>query len=123
MVFYTPESPQATPAFLPRSDYHPAVDEVKIFAPGTVANLGPGFDVLGLALDHPGDTVTARRAGSPGVRIASIQGDAGVLPLEPQKNTAGIAAIEVVRRAKASIGANSHVYILQRLPSLCLSFH
>ena len=82
---------------------------MKIFAPGTVANLGPGFDVLGLALDHPGDTVTVRRAGSPGVRITSIRGDAGVLPLEPKKNTAGIAAIEVVRRTKTSIGVELEV--------------
>jgi len=77
---------------------------VKVFAPGTVANLGPGFDVLGLALEQPGDTVGVTRAGAPGVRIASIEGDGGVLPHESAKNTAGIAAIEVLRRADSQMG-------------------
>lgn len=73
--------------------------EIKIFAPGTVANLGPGFDVLGLALEHPGDTVIVRRTDDPGVRIASIEGDGGVLSHDAGKNTAGIAATETLRRA------------------------
>ena len=80
------------------------MDELKVFAPGTVANLGPGFDVLGLALEQPGDTVAVRRTGTPGIRIASIEGDAGVLPREPEKNTAGIAALEVLRRAGSREG-------------------
>jgi len=80
------------------------VDELKVFAPGTVANLGPGFDVLGLALERPGDTVAVRRSGTPGVRIVSIEGDDGVLPREPEKNTAGIAALEVLRRADSREG-------------------
>ena len=29
------------------------------FAPATVSNLGPGFDLLGLAIEGIGDTVTA----------------------------------------------------------------
>lgn len=32
---------------------------VKAFAPATVANLGPGFDFLGCAVDGLGDFVTA----------------------------------------------------------------
>ena len=50
------------------------MDEVTAFAPASISNLGPGFDILGLALDHAGDTVIARRAGAPGVRIAAIEG-------------------------------------------------
>jgi len=80
------------------------VKEIKIFAPGTVANLGPGFDVLGLALERPGDTVTVRRTDDAGVRIASIEGDGGVLSLDAGSNTAGIAATETLRLAGASGG-------------------
>ena len=80
------------------------MDELRVFAPGTVANFGPGFDVLGLALERPGDTVVVRRTETPGVRIVSIEGDAGVLPREPEKNTAGIAALEVLRRADSRAG-------------------
>jgi homoserine kinase len=72
---------------------------VTVFAPATVANLGPGFDVLGLALANPGDTVTARLHPEPGVHIDAIEGDGGVLPTDPDKNTAGIAARETLARA------------------------
>jgi homoserine kinase len=33
---------------------------VTVFAPASLSNLGPGFDVLGLALEQPGDVVVAR---------------------------------------------------------------
>ena len=86
------------------ADYDPEVDELTVFAPGTVANLGPGFDVLGLALERPGDTVAVRRSGARGIRIASIEGDGGVLSHDADKNTAGIAAAETLRRAGAGGG-------------------
>ena len=61
---------------------------VSAFAPATVANLGPGFDVLGAALDGPGDTVTAWRSKKPGVRLVEVTGDRGRLPLDAERNTA-----------------------------------
>ena len=73
--------------------------EVRAFAPATVANLGPGFDVLGLALESPGDTVVARFGSEPGVRIVRIEGDGGRLDRSTMANTAGIAASETLRRA------------------------
>jgi homoserine kinase len=79
-------------------------DEIRVFAPATVANLGPGFDVLGLALAEPGDIVTARRGVFRGVRIAEIRGDGGALPRSADANTAGIAAGEVLRRSGADVG-------------------
>ena len=78
--------------------------EIKVFAPGTVANLGPGFDVLGLALERPGDTVVARSARAPGVRIVSLDDDLGTIPVEAERNTAGIAAIEVLKRSGSDAG-------------------
>jgi homoserine kinase len=66
--------------------------EVRVFAPATVANVGPGFDILGMAVQGPGDTVVARRTRETGVRIAAIEGDGGTLPLDAGENTAGIAA-------------------------------
>ena len=32
---------------------------VKVFAPATIGNIGPGFDVLGLAIKGIGDIVEA----------------------------------------------------------------
>ncbi len=87
---------------------------VRAFAPATVANLGTGFDVLGLALLGPGDTVLARRVPGTGVRIAAVHGDGGRLPLEPERNTAGIAAIATL--ARAGIDAGVELEVTKGLP-------
>ncbi len=63
--------------------------DVTAFAPATVANVGIGFDILGHTVDAVGDRVRLRRIEEPTVRIRSITGIAGELPVEPTKNTAG----------------------------------
>ena len=67
---------------------------VGILAPATVANVGPGFDCLGFSLGAPGDVVKARLTDEAGVvRIDEIRGPQGAgLPLEVEKNCAGVAA-------------------------------
>ncbi|MBA2390986.1 MAG: homoserine kinase, partial [Geodermatophilaceae bacterium] len=70
---------------------------ITVFAPATIANLGAGFDVLGVAVEGMGDWVTAARADQPGVTIEKISGDEGRLPLDAEQNTAGIAAREALR--------------------------
>lgn len=74
------------------------MDRVEAFAPATVANLGPGFDVLGLALEGLGDRVIADHADGP-LRVIAIEGDHGRLPLDIAANTAGIAARETLKLA------------------------
>ncbi len=61
--------------------------EIKVFAPATVANVVCGFDVLGFAVNEPGDEVTMRLVDEPGVRLLKITGDDGRLPLDSAKNT------------------------------------
>jgi len=70
--------------------------EVKVFAPATVANLAVGYDILGLAIQSPGDEVIVREGSSPGLKIAKIVGDEGKLPLSIEKNTAGYAALQLL---------------------------
>lgn len=60
---------------------------IKVFAPATVANVVCGFDVLGFAVNEPGDEVIMRITDKPGVVISKITGDEGRLPLNPDKNT------------------------------------
>jgi homoserine kinase len=70
---------------------------VRVFAPASIANLGPGFDCLGVALDGPGDTVAVRRSdGAPGVTITAITGEAGGIPRDARENCAGRAALAVL---------------------------
>src|SRR6202034_4809658 len=63
--------------------------DVTAFAPATVANVGIGFDILGHTVEAVGDKVRLRRIEEPVVRIRSITGIAGELPVEPAHNTAG----------------------------------
>ena len=53
--------------------------------------------MLGHSFQAIGDRVTARRIGEPGVRIAAIRGVVADLPREPEKNTAGMAVLSMVR--------------------------
>jgi homoserine kinase len=86
---------------------------VTAFAPATVSNVACGFDVLGFALHEPGDQVTARWAPA-GVHIADIAGDAGRLPREANRNTAGVAAEALLRVAGETRGIS--LSIVKGLP-------
>ena len=66
----------------------PELNEIAVFAPATVANVVCAFDILGFALDEPGDEIFMKRSLIPGVRITKITGDDGRLPLATEKNTA-----------------------------------
>ena len=62
---------------------------VAAFAPATVSNVACGFDVLGFALDEPGDLVIASPSDVPGVTIVDVVGDGGKLPREPTATPPG----------------------------------
>lgn len=83
---------------------------IEAFAPATVSNLGPGFDLIGLALSEPGDTVRARRRESPGVEIVAVTGDEGRLPTDATENTAGVAVLALLRRLGLDAGLELSVH-------------
>lgn len=76
----------------------------KAFAPATIGNIGPGFDVLGMAITGLGDTVQAQKIKGREVVISEITGSDGTLPSDPTRNTAGIAAQEVLKLIKVRQG-------------------
>jgi homoserine kinase len=81
--------------------------QVRVFAPGSVGNVGPGFDILGLAIGGAGDTVLARKLPELGVVITASGHPS--LSVDPTKHTSGIAALEVLRRANAAFGLSLEV--------------
>ena len=95
------------------------MEEIKIFAPASVANVSCGFDVLGFCLDPVGDEMIIRKIKTPGVKISKIVGQK--LPFEIKKNVAGVAAeamlaacplkfgfeIEIHKKIKAGSGIGS----------------
>ncbi|MCS7131420.1 MAG: homoserine kinase, partial [Hadesarchaea archaeon] len=69
------------------------VSRVVVSSPATIANLGPGFDVFGLALSHPTDIVEGRISEESGVRILDITGvGAEKIPKRHELNAVTIAA-------------------------------
>jgi len=69
-----------------------SITRAEAFAPATVANLGVGFDILGLAIDGMGDRAIVEFQESPDIVITDIEGDNGKLPREADKNVASVSA-------------------------------
>ncbi len=71
------------------------MDNIKIFAPATVANLSCGFDVLGCCMESTGDIMTIMRNDLKEVRITKITGQD--LPMDADKNVAGVAVMAMLQ--------------------------
>ncbi len=74
---------------------------VTAFAPGSIGNVGPGLDILGLAVAGDGDAVRAEWLDRPGIHIL----DPGhpELPREAERHTAGLAGLTVLARAREGL--------------------
>lgn len=79
-------------------------DKVTVCAPATVANVCCGFDLLGFAVKAPVDEVTVQFQDGPGVRVEKITGDDGRLPLDAEKNTAGVGLIAMMNALNETRG-------------------
>jgi homoserine kinase len=86
---------------------------VTAYAPGSTSNVGPGFDCLGIAIAGMGDRVVATQQGAPGVRVSGISDPR--IPTDAGRNTAALAAAEVLRRAGA-LAAGLELRIEKGLP-------
>lgn len=64
-------------------------ESIRVFAPATVANVACGFDVIGLAMDAPGDEMIMRKSDKPGVTITAVHGAS--LSTDPAQNVCGVA--------------------------------
>ncbi len=90
------------------------MNKIRVFAPATVANVCCGFDVLGFAVDAPSDEVILTLRGKPGLYIKEIKGDGGKLPLDPTRNTAGVAIQSYLKHIKSSQGVE--IELIKKLP-------
>jgi homoserine kinase len=76
---------------------------VKTFAPATISNLGPGFDVLGVAVHAPGDFVVASRQTERGLSF-SVKTHQTHVPQDSQKNVAAYVAQLMLHELKPLFG-------------------
>lgn len=81
---------------------------IKLFCPATIANLSCGFDVLGLCLDNVGDEMIVRKTSEKGIKITKIFG--ADLPLETEKNVAGVAALAMISNLNLDFGFEIEIY-------------
>lgn len=90
------------------------LSQVRAFAPATVSNLGCGFDVFGLALEGPGDEVTAWRSGGADDLALSVSGVRERVPVDPDRNSAAVAACAV--RDRLGVRAGLRMNLCKGLP-------
>lgn len=84
------------------------MNEIKIFCPATIANLNCGFDILGLCLETIGDEMIIRKSTEKGIKITKIVG--ADLPLETQKNVAGVAVLAIIENLDLDFGFEIEIY-------------
>jgi len=78
--------------FLPDDQYCSMTgNKVKVYAPGSIGNVGSGFDVFGLAITEIGDTLEVEKNESGLLRIVNLIGDEAI-PLEANKNIVTVGA-------------------------------
>jgi homoserine kinase len=87
-----------------------AFSRAEAFAPATVANLGVGFDILGLALEGFGDRAIVEFRDDEEIQITDIQGDGGKLPREPEKNVASVSARAYLDHIGETRGLNIQLF-------------
>lgn len=83
---------------------------IRVFAPATVANVACGFDIMGFAIEHPGDEVVVALTERKGVVIEKIIGDGGKLPLDADKNTVGVVVKYLLEHVGSRYGARITLY-------------
>jgi homoserine kinase len=80
------------------------VSKVTVKAPSSTANLGPGFDVFGLAVDAFYDTVTLTKI-KKGIKIVTDDN----IPTNPEKNTAGLVVKNMKKKFKIKQGIEINI--------------
>ena len=84
------------------------IKQVTVKAPASSANLGPGFDVFGIALEQPNDKVTLTTINDC-VKIQISGMGARTISLTPEKNTAGRVAKIMLNDFNLKTGLQIHV--------------
>jgi len=84
------------------------LSDIILQAPATIANFGPGFDIFALALKEPFDVLKIGLNSSNSIRV-KVTGRDESLPTEPDRNTAGLAAIHFFKKVKATAGADIEI--------------
>ena len=84
------------------------MNEIKIFAPATVANVSCGFDALGFALNDVGDEMVLKKTVTKGVTISIIEG--ADLTYNIKQNAASVVTLAMLNQTNADFGIDIAMY-------------
>lgn len=87
---------------------------IKVLAPATSANVGPGYDIFALALNEPYDEFEISLNDSGKITI-EIENNIQNIPTNVKDNSAGLAALELVN--KKDIDKGVKIKIIKRMTS------
>ena len=84
------------------------MNEIKVFAPASIANLSCGYDILGVCLDNIGDEITVRKTKKKGVTIKQVSGQK--LSTDISINVAGVSATALLNETKVNCGFEIEIH-------------
>ena len=76
------------------------LETIRVETNASIANFGPGFDTFGICIDRPVDITEVIVKTEPGIKI-ELADSSFEVPLDPNRNTASIAAQEMIRLSSA----------------------
>ncbi|MFC2085351.1 homoserine kinase [Bacteroidota bacterium] len=83
---------------------------IRVFAPASVSNIGPGFDIMGFAIKEPGDEIIIKRRIRGGIKITKIISGRTPLPQNPSKNTATVAINSLFKEYDLKYGIDVQIH-------------
>ena len=90
------------------------MQKIRIYAPATSANVGPGYDIFALALNEPYDEFEISLNDSGKITI-DIENNIQNIPTVVKDNSAGLAALELFEKKKINKGVN--IKIIKKITS------
>ena len=84
------------------------MNQIKVFAPATVANVSCGYDAMGFALSELGDEMVFTKTDTKEIRIKEIHG--ADLPFEANENVVGVVANIMLQESEADFGLDIKIY-------------
>lgn len=92
------------------------MNQIRLKAPATTANVGPGYDIFAMALHEPYDEILLTLNDSGNISI-EITGNTQNIPIAVEDNTAGLSLLEMKKRYNLNFGVN--IQIVKNITSGC----
>ncbi|POR23975.1 homoserine kinase [Flavobacterium columnare] len=89
------------------------MEKIHILSPATIANLSCGFDVLGACTNIICEEMIIHKVTTKGIKITHITG--AILPLETEKNVAGMAAQSIYNLYKEQVDFGFEIEIHKKV--------